>query len=66
MRGFQIWSQNKNPMTFTPLFGQKQSKTVKIPYFVSFRQFLGQKWGQVLSNFNSEYRSPSPEVVESP
>ena len=25
MRGFQIWSQNSNPITFDPLFGQKMA-----------------------------------------
>ena len=38
----------------SPHFWPKKSKADKIGYFASFRPFLGQKWGQMLSNFSSE------------
>ena len=49
MREFQIWSQNSNRKTFTPLFGQKtvkilrnRGKSGKYQDFNSF--FLAKKW----------------------
>ena len=57
MKGFQIWSQNLNRITFDPLLAKtKLSKTDNIPYFASFRPFFGHKWSQMLSNFNSDTR----------
>ena len=40
MRGFQIWSQNLNRITFDPLSGIKRTKSSKIPRFACFRQFF--------------------------
>ena len=59
MRGFQIWPQNSNPITFDPLFGQKTVESRdfwKNPQKISRFEFFGQKGGQILSDFNSAAR----------
>ena len=43
MRGFHIWPQNSNRITFDPFFGQKQSEIGKISDLAHFGQFFGQK-----------------------
>ena len=60
MRGFQIWPQNSNRITFDPFFGQKnvenwQSRYLIEPIFDSFfgekgvKCFLFQIWPQNLN-----------------
>ena len=56
MRGFQIWSQNSNRITFDPIFGQKTVENGENINFASFLPFFGQKWGQMLSDVNFETR----------
>ena len=46
MRGFQIWPQNSNQITFDPPFGQQICWTER------GGQMLGQKRGQMLLDLN--------------
>ena len=56
-RGFQIWHQNSNQITFDPLFGHKKlSKIGYLPDLACFQHFFGKRgsnvirfefWGQI-------------------
>ena len=52
MRGFQIWYQNTNRITFDPHVGRKKSKIGKIPDLANFRQFFCHKEGEMLFDLN--------------
>ena len=62
MRGFQIWSENLNRITFDPLFGKKRSKTGKIPYFTSFRPFLARKGSNAIQ-FKFGYQAWNAPII---
>ena len=51
MRGFQIWTQNSNRITFDPLFGQKTVKNGLNGYLTNFRVFFWPKRGSDVIRF---------------
>ena len=56
MRGFRIWLQNSNQITFDHLFGKKTVENGQNIIFHPFRQLLAKEGGQMLSDLNFEAR----------
>ena len=46
-RGFQIWPQNSNRITFDPFWPKNFRKLAKSDILASFRYFIGQNWDKL-------------------